>query len=201
MKVPVWLLACHFPLLQGVQRLALWMELTVLHGYKTLGDSLECWSGVEIQCSREEPEGCRRWLFKGVREYKVPGKVKQGKCKVTGLGTSWDCQQHCAAHTDPISTWVGARGGGNWISVPSAGAKSCILPWPRHGQLSGGVYQIHTPEDSVWCLHLFLAHCSVYIIALSLCLAHLKQSLLFFLSPNNAENFTLFILYGSISTL
>lgn len=59
----------------------------------------------------------------------------------------------------------------------------------------------HTRGQSVWCLHLFLAHCSVYIIALSLCLAHLKQSLLFFLSPNNAENFTLFILYGSISTL
>lgn len=128
-------------------------------------------------------------------------RQSKGKCKVAGLGTSCDCHQHYVVLTDPVSTRVGTGGGEDWISVPSAGIKSCLLLWPRHGQLS--IPDIHTREQCPVPVVL-LDHSSVYIIVLFLLLAHLKQSLFFFfffISANNTENFTFFVLYGSVSTL
>lgn len=40
--------------------------------------------------------------IKGIRQSEAG--AKQGKCKVSGLGTSCDCQQQCVVFTDPIAT-------------------------------------------------------------------------------------------------
>lgn len=119
----------------------------------------------------------------------------------TGVWRDWLLLQTAArrVHAAAIMVWVGIDGEEDWISMPFPGIKTCLpLAKPCPAWVESTRY---THQRTEWPLAVSLLGQLFSLYYSSLSPPHLKKSLLFFLSPNNTDNFTFCILYGTVSTL
>lgn len=119
----------------------------------------------------------------------------------TGVQRDWLWLQTAArrVHAAAIMVWIGMGGEEDWISTPSPGSKTCLsLGKPCPAWVESTRY---THQRTEWPLAVSLLGQLFSLYYSSLSTPHLKKSLLFFLSPNNTDNFTFCILYGTVSTL